>query len=330
MNRAWRRIIQGLAVLWGAWTLVFFLFAWVPDPARQMAGQNERQEVVDAFRARHGLDQPLSVRYFRFWAGLLPVGRDAAGEWGWKSPDLGRSFIGDRSVAEALGGALPATLFLACWAMGIASVLGILLGLFLSTRVDTPLDRWLLAAAALGMSAPSFVVAIGLAWLLGSVAHAYTGLPMTGGMWEVDPFEGPGLAWRNAILPILTLAVRPLSVVTQLTRNAALEVREQPYIRTARGKGLSERRILFRHVLRNALNPVVTAISGWFATLLAGAVFVEFVFGWQGMGMLMFRALEQGDLPMVMGCVGVVAALFVVVNFGVDLLHGWLDPRMSD
>ena len=330
MSRAWRRLIQGLVVLWGAWTLVFFLFAWVPDPARQLAGQNERQEVVDAFRARHGLDQPLGVRYLRFWGGLMPVGRDAAGEWAWKAPDLGRSFIGDRPVLEAIGNALPATLFLACWAMGIASVLGILLGLFLSTRADTPMDRWLLALAALGMSAPSFVVAIALAWLLGSVAHAYTGLPMTGGMWEVDPFLGPGLAWKNAIRPTLTLAVRPLSVLTQLTRNAALEVRDQAYIRTARGKGLSERRILFRHVLRNALNPVVTAISGWFATLLAGAVFVEFVFGWQGMGMLMFRALEQGDLPMVMGCVGVVAALFVAVNFLVDTLHAWLDPRIAD
>lgn len=330
MMAALRRIALGFAVLWGALTLVFLLFSLVPDPARQLAGQNERQEVVDAFRQRHGLDQPLGVRYARFWMGLSPVGPDEEGErWTWRTPSLGRSFIGDRPVLDAILDALPATLFLAVLAMALAATVGIALGMYLSTVPDSRMDRALLGLAAMGMSAPSFVVAIGLSWLLGSVAHAYTGLPMTGGMWEVDPFVGPRLAWQNAILPALTLGIRPLSVITQLTRNAAIEVQEQAYIRTARSKGLSARRILLRHVLRNALNPVVTAISGWFATLLAGAVFVEFVFGWQGMGLLMFRSLEQGDLPMVMGCVGVVATIFVLVNLFVDAIHSWLDPRIE-
>ena len=178
------------------------------------------------------------------------------------------------------------------------------------------------------MSAPSFVVAILVAWLFGYVLHSYTGLPMTGGMVVVDPFEGPKLALAHIILPALTLGIRPLAVIVQLSRNSALEVLDQPYVRTAKAKGLSKSRILFKHVLRNSLNPVITATSGWFASMLAGAIFVEFVFGWKGMGLLMFKALESGDLPVVMGCTIVVATVFVLVNIVVDVLYGILDPRV--
>lgn len=130
------------------------------------------------------------------------------------------------------------------------------------------------------------------------------------------------------ILPAFTLGIRPLSVVIQLTRNAAADVLEESYIRTARAKGISGWRLMRKHVLRNAMNPVLTAASGWFASMLAGAVFVEYVFGWNGMGLLMFRALESGDLPVVMGGVLVVSTTFVAVNLLVDVLYGWLDPRV--
>ena len=144
----------------------------------------------------------------------------------------------------------------------------------------------------------------------------------------MDPFEGPQVAWHHLILPALTLGIRPLSVVIQLTRNAAEDVLGQSYIRTARAKGVGGWRLMRKHVLRNAMNPVLTAASGWFASMLAGAVFVEFVFGWNGMGLLMFRALEAGDLPVVMGGVMVVATVFVAVNMAVDTMYGWLDPRV--
>jgi peptide/nickel transport system permease protein len=152
---------------------------------------------------------------------------------------------------------------------------------------------------------------------------------MTGGLWRVHPFEGPELAWDHLILPALTLGIRPLAVVVQLTRNSAVEVLGTSYVRTARSKGISTSRLLTHHVFRNALNPVLTAASGWFASMLAGAVFVEYVFGWQGMGMLMFRALEQSDMPVVLGCVMVVATTFVVVNFFVDAAYTVLDPRVK-
>ena len=310
-----KRLRQGLGVLIGTLTLVFLIFSFVPDPARELAGQNEREDVVQAFRVKHGLDKPVHIRFLNFISGAVTL-------------DLGNSYITDRPVTESISDSLPATILLAVVAMLFATIIGVAIGLWLAARGESRLGDFILSVCALGMSAPSFVVAIIVAWLFGYVLHTYTGLPMTGGMVVVDPFEGPKLALAHIILPAFTLGVRPLAVVIQLTRNSALEVLSQPYIRTAKAKGLSKSRIIMKHVLRNALNPVITATSGWFASMLAGAVFVEFVFGWKGMGLLMFQSLEKGDLPVVMGCTIVIATIFVFVNLCVDLLYAVLDPRV--
>ena len=329
MSRALRQLARGLGVLWGSLTLVFLIFSQVPDPARSVAGQHEDPAAIAKFRSDHGLDLSLGSRYMRFLGQLSPVGARDDGQWGWKWPSLGNSYFGERPVGEALAQALPATLLLASAAMGLALLLGITTGLVLAWHGDGPLARAVIGFATLGMSAPSFFVAILVAWLFGVVWHEHTGLPATGGWRVIDPFFGPQVAWKHLILPALTLGIRPLSVVIQLTRNAAADVLEESYIRTARAKGLSGFRLMTRHVVRNAMNPVLTAASGWFASMLAGAVFVEYVFGWNGMGLLMFRALEQGDLPIVMGGVLVVSATFVLVNLVVDVLYGWLDPRVN-
>jgi peptide/nickel transport system permease protein len=155
-----------------------------------------------------------------------------------------------------------------------------------------------------------------------------TGLNMTGSLYSVDVWKGEFLDVRNLILPVVTLMIRPLSVIVQLTRSSLLDVMQQDYIRTARAKGLSEWEVIFRHALRNALNPVITAVSGWFASLLAGAIFVEFVFGWKGLGQQMFTAIENQDMPVVMGGVIVISAAFVLINIIVDLLYAWIDPRV--
>jgi peptide/nickel transport system permease protein len=155
-----------------------------------------------------------------------------------------------------------------------------------------------------------------------------TGLNMTGSLYSVDVWKGEFLDLRNLILPVITLMIRPLSVIVQLTRSSLLDVMQQDYIRTARAKGLSEWEVIFRHALRNALNPVITAVSGWFASLLAGAIFVEFVFGWKGLGQQMFTAIENQDMPVVMGGVIVISAAFVLINILVDLLYAWIDPRV--
>jgi peptide/nickel transport system permease protein len=151
---------------------------------------------------------------------------------------------------------------------------------------------------------------------------------MSGNLLDVVPFTGPFYNWKHAILPVLVLGIRPLAVIIQLTRSSLLDVLSQDHIRTARAKGLSERQVVLRHGLRNALMPVLTAVSGWFASLLAGAVFVEYVFGWKGMGLEVFNALEREDFPVVMGAVLVFATIFVVMNVVVDLLYAVLDPRV--
>lgn len=155
-----------------------------------------------------------------------------------------------------------------------------------------------------------------------------TGLNMTGSLYDVDVFSGPYLSIRNLILPVLTLGIRPLAIVMQLTRNSLLEELSKDYIRTARAKGLSIVNVVFSHALRNALNPVVTAISGWFASMLAGAVFIEFIFNWKGLGLQVFLSLQNDDYPVVMGSVLVIASAFVLINIFVDIIYGWLDPRI--
>ena len=134
---------------------------------------------------------------------------------------------------------------------------------------------------------------------------------------------------KNLILPALTLGIRPLSVIIQLSRNSLLEVLSMDYVRTATAKGLSKFTVIFKHALRNALNPVVTAVSGWFASLLAGAVFVEYIFAWNGIGKEIVDALNKMDLPVVMGAVLFIASIFVIINILVDLIYGWLDPRIK-
>jgi len=180
------------------------------------------------------------------------------------------------------------------------------------------------------MSIPSFFSAILFAWVFGYILHSYTNLPMTGSLYEVDDFgNGRYLALKNIILPSIVLGIRPLAVVIQLMRNSLLDVLNLDYIRTAKAKGLSKLQIIVKHALKNALNPVVTAISGWFASMLAGAVFVEYIFGWNGLGKEIVDALNTLDLPVIMGAVLVIATSFVIITILVDLIYAYLDPRIK-
>jgi peptide/nickel transport system permease protein len=213
--------------------------------------------------------------------------------------------------------------------MLIASLLGIFLGVITALKKDTSVDRGIFFfTTVFGMSAPSFLVGLLMAWLFGYVLRDLTGLDPSGSLYELDVWEGEKLQLRNLILPAITLGVRPLSIIIQLTRSSMLEVLSQDYIRTARAKGLSYRRVIIGHALRNALNPVVTAISGWFASLMAGAVFVEKIFSWKGIGNEVVEALNNNDLPVVMGATVIFAVIFVVINSLVDIIYGILDPRV--
>jgi peptide/nickel transport system permease protein len=211
----------------------------------------------------------------------------------------------------------------------IAMLLGVFLGIVSVLYKDRWLDKAIQLISTLGMSVPSFFSAILFAWLFGFVLHKYTNLEMTGSLYELDDFgEGVHLQLKNLLLPAIVLGIRPLAVVIQLMRNSLLEVFNQDYIRTARAKGLSEFKIVTNHAIKNAMNPVVTAISGWFASLLAGAVFVEYIFNWNGLGKEIVDALNNLDLPVIMGSVIVIASMFVIINIFVDIIYGWLDPKI--
>jgi peptide/nickel transport system permease protein len=213
-------------------------------------------------------------------------------------------------------------------AITFATLIGILLGVLAALRKDTWLDASAIAASVAGVSMPSFFAALLIAYFFGYLLHDYTSLDMTGSLWEYDALTGRHIVWRNLILPALALGIRPLAIITQLTRSALLDVLSLDYIRTAYAKGLPTTKVIFRHALPNALNPVITAVSGWMAELLAGSFFVEYIFGWKGVGKLTVDALDKFDFPIVMGSVLLTAAIFIVVNLLTDMVYGIMDPRV--
>ncbi|MFZ9777567.1 MAG: ABC transporter permease, partial [Schleiferiaceae bacterium] len=317
-----KRAGRALLVLWGVATLVFFLFHAVGgDPARMMLGQVEDEQALAAVRAAYGLDQPLWVQYGRYLGGISPV-RPVDGVWGLHWPDLQTSYQ-QRGVpvAALIGQTLPNTALLALVSLAAAVLIGVPLGLFSALRAGTWADRLVTVLSTVGMATPSFFSAIVVAWIFAYLLHDWTGLPLNGSLRELDDY-GTAVRWEwsHLVLPALTLAVRPVGVIAQMMRSSALEILSLDYVRTAYAKGLSTAQVLRRHVLRNALNPLITTISGWFASLLAGAVFVETVFGWRGAGKLMVDALEGRDFPVVMGAILALSLVFVVLQAVVALV----------
>jgi peptide/nickel transport system permease protein len=232
-------------------------------------------------------------------------------------------------VGEILFDGFVNTAILAVVAMTFAMILGIAIGIVCAVYKNTFIDRLALVFSVLGMSLPSFFAAILFAWIFAFLLADITHLNMAGSLFSVDDFgRGEYLDLKNLILPAVTLGIRPLGIIVELTRNSLLEVLSQDYIRTARAKGLSRFTILTRHALKNALNPVVTAVSGWLASLLAGAVFVEYIFDWKGIGLVIVNALEKYDFPVLMGALLYISVLLVIINILVDIVYGMLDPRV--
>ena len=248
---------------------------------------------------------------------------------GLKVPYLGRSYQTKKNTTEVLGEALPGTLVLAITAILFACVIGIVLGVLSAIYKNTWIDNSAVFSSIAGISAPSFFMAILIAYFFGIVLHNYTGLNLTGSLYEIDEVTGERyLALKNLVLPAFTLGIRPLAIITQLTRSSMLDTLSQDYVRTAYAKGLSKTQVIFKHALRNALNPVITAITGWFAELLAGAFFIEYIFGWKGIGKITVDALEKLDYPVVMGAVLFSAVIFILINMLADFLYRLIDPRI--
>lgn len=326
-----KKTAYGLLVMLGVVSLIFVLFNILPgDPARMMLGQNADQESIDLLHKELGLDKPLGIRYLRYLNDLSPVGVDHEGNFGFKLPELGRSYQSDRSVSSILAEAFPNTILLALVSITMAFVLGVLFGSVAAIYKDTWFEKAILLITSLGMSLPSFFAAILIAWIFAFLLADYTGLSMFGSLYGVDDFgRGEYVDLKNIILPAVTLGIRPLSVICELTKSTMKEVLQQDYIRTAKAKGLSIFKIIKNHALRNTLNPVVSSISSWFASLLAGAVFVEYIFDWKGVGVVIVDSLEKYDFPVLMGALIVICIMLVIINILTDIVYAFLDPRIK-
>lgn len=340
-----RKVLYGILVLWGVATIVFFLFTIVPgDPVRMMLGQRADEKDVIAIREELGLNQSVAKQYVNYLNDLsllsvydaekqpckcLRIASFGEKALVVKPPYLRFSYQSKRQVADILTEAFPNTLILASVSIFFAMLFGVTLGVLAAVLNSNFINRLTLFVTTLGMSLPSFFAAILIAWLFGYVLESVTGLGMTGSLFSVDDYgNGSYLDLKNLILPALTLGIRPLAVVVELTRTTLLDVMSQDYIRTAKAKGLRKWRIITVHALRNALTPVVTAISGWFASLLAGAVFVEYVFDWKGIGVVIVDALDKFDFPVIMGSVLLIGTMLVIINIVVDIIYGVIDPRI--
>jgi peptide/nickel transport system permease protein len=341
-----RRVLYGILVLIGVVILVFFLFQGIGDPSRLVMGQSGDSATQAGIRKELYLDQPKWKQFILYLNDVSPlcvhnaeeikkknlkgffVGGDT--KFGIKLPYLRRSYQSKRAVGTILLEAFPGTLLLALAAMIIAILAGIPLGVVAAVKQNTWLDTSSIFISIAGISAPSFFMGIIIAYVFGFALSSWTGLHITGNWFDVDEISGQRhLALKNLILPAITLGIRPLSIITQLTRSAMLDVLDQDYIRTAYAKGLSKGAVVWKHALKNALNPVITAITGWFAELLAGAFFVEYIFGWKGIGKVTVDALEKLDFPVVMGSVLLSATFFVLINILADVLYSIIDPRVS-
>lgn len=297
-----RKLIYTILVLVGVVAVTFFIRP-PGDPARVLLGQRADEASVAAMREQLGLDRPLYEQMAIYMKNLL-------------SGDLGMSIATQRSVSETIIERIPATALLALTSIAIATILGIVLGVVAAWKPNTWIDTLTMSTSLLGISLPAFVVGLLFVLIFGVALEWF---PNSG---YVD--RGP----EHLVLPMITLAIRPLSIIARVTRSSMLDVLGQDYVRTACAKGLSNVRVFLHHALRNALNPVITTVSAWFAGLLAGTYFIEFIFNWPGIGLAAFNAIEKLDYPMIQGTVLFTAVIFVAVNTLADVIYGLVDPKV--
>ncbi len=345
MYHLFRTLFKALLTLFSVVILIFILFQWFGNPEKSIIGQTGDAKTIQQIRHSFHLDEPVWKRCVRYLNDLSPISVYSKSEieekkinglfwggekkWGIKWPYLGSSFLTKKKVSTLLMEVFPATLLLASIAMLIALVFGISMGILCGYYKDRLWDRIFTIVSTLGISAPSFFMALLIAYIFGFVLHAYTGLDITGSMYELNELTGKrDINWSHLILPAVTLGIRPMSVVTQLTRTTLIDVMQQDYIRTARAKGCSEKQVVFKHAFPNIIGPVIVTMTGWFAELLAGAFFVEYIFGWNGMGRVTVNALDKMDFPVVMGAVLFSASIFIFINFITDVLIRRVDSRI--
>lgn len=298
-----KRLLLLIPVLLGVSLLVFAIMSFTPgDPAQLILGENAPPEAVAELREEMGLNDPFVLRYARF------VGNAVMG-------DLGQSYTSGRDVFDEIFSRFPNTLILAALGVIIAVLIGIPVGIISATRQYSMIDSGSMIFALLGVSMPNFW--LGLMMIL--LFSVNLGWVPSGGYSD----------WSSLIMPAITLGTGSAAIITRMTRSSMLEVIRQDYIRTARAKGVAENVVINQHALKNALIPVITVIGLQFGYLLGGAVLTETVFSWPGVGRMMVDAIRQKDAPTVLGTVVFLATTFSLVNLMVDLLYGFVDPRIK-
>lgn len=330
-------------VLVGLILFIFGLFQALPGAEQILSTQRTDSATTAAIVKDLGLDEPIWKQGFYYLNDVSPISiyqnpkihyngihANVFDYQIWlKLPYLRTSFLTKLSVTSILIEALWGTLILAFTSIIFSIIIGIPLGVWAATVKDTWIDKSIVWLSTLGISVPSFFSAMVFAWLFGYVYQEYTGLPMTGSFWEISENGNEKvIRFSHLILPTLALGVRPLAVFIQLTRNTMVDILSLDYIRTARSKGLSESVVIWIHAFPNALNPLITSIGGWFSSLLAGSFFVEYIFQWKGLGSVTIEALQQSDLPVVMGAVLFTACVFFVIHTITEVLYVWIDPRI--
>lgn len=354
-----RKIFYSFFVILGIITVIFLLFNIIPaDPAKMMLGDRDDAVQLENIRKKYNLDKPVFERYFLYLNDLSPVSFHNSKsknlknydyvkilkiQWSHisvsnnetliviKKPYLGESFFyKNRKVTEIIFHVFPNTLVLAISSILLALLISIPIGVVCAIKKDSFFDRFFSLFGVLGMSLPSFFSAILIMWLFAYKLNWLTNLNVVGSLYEVDDLgRGEYMTIKNLILPTITLGIRPIAVIMNLTRNSLLEILSSNYIRTARAKGLSEFKVVVVHGLRTSLSSVLTAASGWFASMLSGAVFVEYIFGWNGIGKLLVESINNMDFPLVMGLILFIGVCFVFINILVDLIYSRLDPRVK-
>lgn len=300
-----RKLLYSILVLIGVITVTFCLMYVIPgDPARLMLGQRADIASIDAVRKQLGLDDPLYIQYGRFMFKAV-------------QGDLGRSYSSNRDVLTTIMETFPATAILAVSSLILSSFIGIIIGVISSVKPYTVTDNLSMLLALFGISFPPFALGLIMALIFGAWLKWF---PISG-------YINNGMIYL--VLPMLTLALRPLSIIARLTRSSMLDVLGQDYVRTARAKGVSEWKVIIRHALRNALNPVITTISAWLAALLGGTFFIEYIFNWPGIGLLAINSILSLDFPMIQGTVLFTAVIFIIVNMIVDIIYAFLDPKVK-
>ncbi len=303
-----------IPVLFGVTLIVFALMYITPsDPAQMMLGPNATPAAYTQMKADMGLDKPFFVQYFQF---LFGYRHPVFGYKGLLFGDLGRSYISNRNVFELILSSFPNTLVLAAGALFFAILLGVPIGIFSATRPYSALDMFFTVFALLGASMPVFWAAMVLIYTFANNLRIFPAM------------SNPG-NFVSLVLPIVTLSMYSMAIIMRMTRSSMLEVMEQDYIRTARVKGMDEKVVVFKHALRNALIPVVTVAGLQFGHLLGGAVLTEKIFSYPGLGTIMVDAIYQKDTPQILGSVCFVALTFTIINLLVDILYGFIDPRIK-